>query len=71
MKVSEKVVSQRAARALRTHRVEVGQTLGGIAKRYQTTVQSLREFNGLHGDHVRAGTLLRIPGLSATAAAAD
>ncbi|MDB5986969.1 MAG: LysM peptidoglycan-binding protein [Nevskia sp.] len=60
VKVSERVATH-AARAPKTHRVETGQTLGGIAKRYQTTVQLIRKFNGLRGDDLRVGTLLKIP----------
>jgi membrane-bound lytic murein transglycosylase D len=63
VKVSETVTSRaKAAHGnTRTCRVEVGQTLSSIARRYQTTVQLIRKFNGLRGDDVRAGTLLKIP----------
>lgn len=63
VKVSDTVsTSAKTAHATtRTYRVQVGQTLSGIAKRYQTTVQLIRKFNGLTGDEVRAGTLLKIP----------
>jgi membrane-bound lytic murein transglycosylase D len=49
------------ASRLRTHRVRRGQTLGAIARRYGTTVRALRSHNGLRGDQVRAGQVLRIP----------
>jgi len=63
VKVSETASThaKTAQAATRTYRVQVGQTLSSIAKRYQTTVQLIRKFNGLTGDEVRAGTLLKIP----------
>ena len=62
VKVSETLRSARTAHAAKTHRVEAGQTLGGIAKRYQTSVELLRKFNGLRGDSLRVGATLKIPG---------
>ncbi|MDR3419046.1 MAG: LysM peptidoglycan-binding domain-containing protein, partial [Nevskia sp.] len=48
---------------LRTHKVRSGQTLGGIAKQYRTSVESLRRLNGLgHSDRLRVGSELKIPG---------
>jgi membrane-bound lytic murein transglycosylase D len=43
------------------HRVKAGETIGGIAERYQTTVAVLRQVNGLRGNTIRAGTDLMIP----------
>jgi membrane-bound lytic murein transglycosylase D len=43
------------------HRVRPGETIGGIAERYQTTVAVLREINGLRGSMIRAGDYLMIP----------
>jgi membrane-bound lytic murein transglycosylase D len=43
------------------HRVRSGETIGGIAERYQTTVAVLRELNELRGNTVRAGDYLMIP----------
>lgn len=49
----------------RTHRVESGDTLHRIATRHGVTVEQLREWNGLAGDTIRVGQLLRIsPGPS-------
>jgi membrane-bound lytic murein transglycosylase D len=43
------------------HRVRAGETIGGIAERYHTTVAVLREINELRGNTIRAGDHLMIP----------
>jgi membrane-bound lytic murein transglycosylase D len=43
------------------HRVRPGETIGGIAERYQTTAAVLRELNELRGNTIRAGDYLMIP----------
>jgi membrane-bound lytic murein transglycosylase D len=49
--------------AARTHTVQPGETLIGLAKRYGVSVQALMEANGLsEADALRAGATLRIPG---------
>ena len=55
--------SERKAAKLRLHKVRSGQTLGSIAKRYQTSVSALRRINGLDSaDRLRVGSMLKIPG---------
>ncbi len=43
------------------HRVRRGETLGGIARRYQTTARVLRQLNNLRGNLIRTGHYLVIP----------
>ena len=43
------------------HKVKAGETIGGIAERYQTTLAVLRQVNGLRGNTIRAGDYLMIP----------
>lgn len=44
-----------------THTIRPGDTLGGIARKYGTTVAKLKAANGLKSDLIRAGKTLRIP----------
>ena len=43
------------------YRVQWGDTLGGIAQRYNTTIATLVRVNKLRNRHVQAGKVLRIP----------
>jgi len=45
----------------RYHRVQYGDTLSGIARRYRTTVLAIKQANNLSGNHVAAGARLMIP----------
>jgi nucleoid-associated protein YgaU len=45
----------------RTHTIRPGDTLGGIARKYGTTVAKLKAANGLKSDLIRAGKTLKIP----------
>jgi LysM repeat protein len=48
--------------ARREHTVADGETLWGIARRYETTVENLRRANDLAEDaQIRPGQKLRIP----------
>jgi LysM repeat protein len=64
MKATGTLSADRGARAAGTlHRVRRGETLSGIARKYHTTVRSIRRVNALPGSQaLRAGTRLRIPG---------
>jgi LysM repeat protein len=49
--------------AMRTHVVQRGETLLGLAKRYGVSVQALREANGMtERTTLKAGVALKIPG---------
>jgi N-acetylmuramoyl-L-alanine amidase len=59
-----RVASHRGAEssiASRQHRVNPGETLSGIAMRYEVPAQKIRLANNLEDDTVRSGELLRIP----------
>ncbi len=45
-----------------THSVQRGESLSLIASRYGVTVSALRRANGLSGDLIRPGQVLRVPG---------
>lgn len=51
-----------AQRRARKHTIERGDTLGGIASRYDISLASLKSANGLSGDVIRIGQVLVIPG---------
>lgn len=49
-----------------TIRIRPGDTLWGIAQSHHTTVAALQALNGLRGDRIYAGKLLKIPGNNPT-----
>ncbi|HMA53437.1 MAG TPA: LysM peptidoglycan-binding domain-containing protein [Acidobacteriota bacterium] len=55
------------------HTVRSGDTLGAIANRYRTSVNAIKRLNGLSGNLIRPGQVLRVPsrgGVESPAAAA-
>jgi len=66
LKADGRVGKQTQAALLRpdydtTYRVQKGETLAGIAKRFGTTITTLKRLNGLAGDILYAGEKLVIP----------
>jgi LysM repeat protein len=51
-----------------SHKVVRGDTLGGIAKKYGTTVAALKSANGLKSDLILVGQVLKVPGKATTPA---
>jgi membrane-bound lytic murein transglycosylase D len=49
-----------------TYRVKQGDTLWGIARRFDTDVASLRQTNAIRGNKIRPGDTLNIPGYHTT-----
>lgn len=47
--------------AVSHYRIQRGDTLSGVARRNQTTVSELMQFNGLRDDRVMVGQTIRIP----------
>ena len=47
--------------ANRTHRVGRGETLAGISRAYGVSIAELRRLNGIRGDRILVGQVLRIP----------
>ena len=45
----------------RKHRIARGETLSGIAKRYQVSLATIRHANDISNDKIRIGKVLRIP----------
>lgn len=42
------------------YKIKQGDTLGGIAARYKTSVSKLRSLNGIRGNNIRAGRSIRV-----------
>jgi membrane-bound lytic murein transglycosylase D len=48
-------------RETRTHRVARGETLAGISRAYGVSIDEIRSLNGIRGDKILVGQVLRIP----------
>jgi murein DD-endopeptidase MepM/ murein hydrolase activator NlpD len=57
------------AEGQRTYRVRQGDTLLGIARRFDVRLRDLKRANGLRGDLIRPGMRLRLPGAGSPAEA--
>ena len=62
-KVKESGGSETGGRIV--HRVKKGETLGGIASRYRTSVANIKRWNGLRGNTIQVGQRLVIYGKNA------
>ena len=47
----------------RKHRINRGETLSGIANRYQVSLSTIRDINNLKSDRIRIGKVLNIPAI--------
>lgn len=54
-------VAQQTPPPARQHVIRRGDTLSAIARRYAISLKELKTANGLHGDRVRVGEVLKIP----------
>ncbi|PKE39558.1 LysM peptidoglycan-binding domain-containing protein [Macrococcoides caseolyticum] len=61
-KVKSKVTPKAKPKKTRTHNIKWGDTLGGIAAKYHTSVSAIKKLNGLKSDMIYAGRKLKIPG---------
>jgi len=59
--LARKMVLQTPTVSFANHKIMRGDTLSGIAKRYDVSVSSLRKANKLRGNNIRAGRDLLIP----------
>ncbi|MDJ1152374.1 LysM peptidoglycan-binding domain-containing protein [Macrococcus caseolyticus] len=61
-KIKAKVTPKAKPKKTRTHNIKWGDTLGGIAAKYHTSVSAIKKLNGLKSDMIYAGRKLKIPG---------
>ena len=59
--VTLQIPAEQGADQAGRHTVEAGDTPAALARRYGTTVEAIRQANGLTGDAIRAGMVLSIP----------
>ncbi|WP_420496593.1 LysM peptidoglycan-binding domain-containing protein [Macrococcus psychrotolerans] len=60
--VKAKITPKAKPKKTRTHNIKWGDTLGGIAAKYHTSVSAIKKLNGLKSDMIYAGRKLKIPG---------
>ncbi|AJD49566.1 N-acetylmuramoyl-L-alanine amidase domain-containing protein [Isoalcanivorax pacificus W11-5] len=53
---------RRGGSSVASHRIQPGETLSAIARRYSVSEDALRSANSLNGDLIRVGQVLTIPG---------
>lgn len=53
---------RRGGSGIASHRIQPGETLSAIARRYSVSEDALRSANSLNGDLIRVGQVLTIPG---------
>ena len=53
------------------HKIKSGETLGQIAEEYHVSASSIRDWNGIRGDKIIAGTTLKIYTSSSTTSVSD
>ena len=56
----QKKVASKPAKGPKTHTVAKGETLSDVAEKYGTTVKKLKAANGLKGDSLKPGQVLRV-----------
>lgn len=61
--------SSSGAAPSRTHKVEDGESLWGIARKYDVTIDAVREANDMDSETIQPGQTLRIPRASSSATA--
>ncbi len=63
--------AQSAAQSYALHEVLSGESIGSIANLYRLSSSDIREANGLSGDTIHPGTVLRVPYVAATGGPAE
>jgi len=64
-KVSNTTVTQKTVKS-EVHKVKKGETLGGIAEKYQVSISSIQQLNNINGNKIKAGQELKIPNQTST-----
>jgi len=63
------VAASSTSSSAKSHRVRRGDTLGGIARKYGTTISKLKAANGLKSSKIRVGQRLKLSGSGSTSKA--